>query len=235
MSSDLDLEEIKKNLADNKAWVRSINASTKSHQTSATKSRLEQLHSLNDAHQKAREFLAEQQTNVKLQRELNECTFRPRILDTSVKMISRKNEDFEAREKSWNEKRSKKLDLLQKKKQAKDWSHCTFTPDILGTTREETTEEVSLAQLGGAGKHIERQEQARREKERVELLLQSNFTSKDTRTASPYNTGYLTKVTKNVWSDSEKAFEKLKNKTFGDAVLDLHSLLNDTQEPDLWS
>jgi len=98
-----------------------------------------------------------------------ECTFQPKISEKSQQIVSQLRPDFMERNNMWLEQKKEKMRLKGSTKEDKEFIHCTFQPQ-LNQKRPDTASDNNLVHLG-IDKHLQRQEEARREKARKEAAL----------------------------------------------------------------
>mmetsp|Transcript_15244 Transcript_15244/g.28062 ORF Transcript_15244/g.28062 Transcript_15244/m.28062 type:complete len:627 (+) Transcript_15244:53-1933(+) len=123
------------------------------------------------------------------ERELEECTFHPSITPFHEQQES---ESFLMRQLSWHEKRAQKLEKqrLAAQKQAAQDKSCTFAPQTSSyrSRRRSTMSGVpNAAAYRGVDTHLERQQRAREEKQRLQAAQQpiGNWTNRITVPVAP--------------------------------------------------
>lgn len=183
--------EIESDLQDHKKWLKSLiqekEYETEPRRQSPVKNSIkesevikqgepkhhwEYLYNLNQIKQETREFVQNAQ-KMREDKEAMECTFQPKILDSSLKMAQKYGQiDFHRRGEYWKKEKEEKLKRIQETKQDKELLHCTFQPKILHSEIQKPKEDVSdVKQRSGVEKFLERQRIARHEKQRkLEIL-----------------------------------------------------------------
>lgn len=183
--------EIERDLQDHKKWLQSLiqeneyeteprkqNPAKNSIKESEVirqgepKHHWEHLYNLNQIKQETREFVQNAQKMWE-DKEVVECTFQPKILDSSLRMADKYGQiDFHWRGEYWKKEKEEKLKRIQETKQDKELLHCTFQPKILHNEVQKPKEDVAdVKQRSGVAKFLERQQIAREEKKRkLEIL-----------------------------------------------------------------
>jgi hypothetical protein len=195
--------------------------------TKAEQSRWEQLYQLNKIQKETKEYFYQALKQDGEKRELDKCTFRPKLNKKSKKMgKTRQKKNFFERKNEWQARKEQKLKHISESKQDKELLHCTFQPQILGVSKAEKKrkELIGNKPAKALNKFIERQKLARKEKQRKQAILngERGFEKKPNgRTES-----YMSKFVKTQEGDDEGILKKIRNCSFSNAVLCLHKHLN---------
>lgn len=199
----------------------------KSTRSAKEQSRWEQLYELNKIQKETKEYFYQALKQDGEKRELDKCTFRPRLNKKSKKMGKiRQKKGFFERKNEWQARKEQKLKHITESKQDKELLHCTFQPQILGVSKAEKKrkELIGNKPAKALNKFIERQKLARKEKQRKQAIL--NGERGPDKKANGRNESYMSKFVKTQEGDDEGILKKIRNCSFSNAVLCLHKHLN---------
>lgn len=233
---------IRNDLKDHKEWLESLTLpETSQHQNlekpqkttknseieESEKKRWEHLYDLNKIQNDTRKFISDAK-RLQEQKETLNCTFQPKILDSSLKMAKNYSKvDFHTRNEFWEKDKQHRIKQIYENKKDKELLHCTFKPKIIENDIKLKSDCKNVREKSGVDKFIERQKLARLEKMRKKDILNGKIVKKLKIKGKSY--GFRKENRKNKKSDMEKGFFKLKGGAFGDSVLELHLLLNDLE------
>jgi hypothetical protein len=189
---------------------------------SKEKTHFDQLHDLARVKQETRQLIIKEKEKLEEQ-SIKECTFTPKILNSSVKLAEKSGEDLFQRSEHWANNKNSKIKNIKEVYEEKELLNCTFKPTPFSNKDYLKSRENKIEPKIGIEKFLERQNQARQEKERVKNILSgNNHIRKDKlKEKNTYKQRHL-KVDN---SEIDTHFEKLKGAAFGDAVISLHNLL----------
>ena len=190
-------------------------------------SRWEQLYQLNKIQKETKEYFHQALKQDGEQKELQKCTFKPRLNKKSkILQKNRNKKNFFERKNEWQAKKEQKLRNITESKQDKELLHCTFQPQILGVSKAEKKrkELIGNKPAKALNKFIERQKLARKEKQRKQAIL--NGERGVDKKPNGRNESYMSKFVKTQEGDDEGILKKIRNCSFSNAVLCLHKHLN---------
>lgn len=190
-------------------------------------SRWEQLYQLNKIQKETKEYFHQALKQDGEQKELQKCTFKPRLNKKSKKLQKNRNKkNFFERKNEWQARKEQKLRNITESKQDKELLHCTFQPQILGVSKAEKKrkELIGNKPAKALNKFIERQKLARKEKQRKQAIL--NGERGVDKKPNGRNESYMSKFVKTQEGDDEGILKKIRNCSFSNAVLCLHKHLN---------
>lgn len=227
---------IRNDLKDHKEWLESLNIQTPENENTAEtpeipedseipknseseKKRWEHLYDLNKIQNDTRKFISDAKRLQKQKETLN-CTFQPKILDSSLKMAKNYSKiNFHKRNEFWEKEKEHKIKKIYENKKDKELLHCTFKPKIIEIEAQKLKSDCkNVFEKSGVDKFIERQKLARLEKMRKNDILSGKGGSR----VRFKGKGYSKKG-----KGGGKGLGKLERERFGDSVLSLHFLLNE--------
>ena len=189
--------------------------------------RWEQLYQLNKIQKETKEYFYQALKKDGEEKALDKCTFRPK-LNKKSKHLNKRNVPgtFFERKAHWKQMKDEKLKQISENKQDKELLNCTFQPQILGISKAEKKrkELIGNKPAKALNKYIERQKQARKEKDRKKAILNGER-SFDKRMGGTNDT-YMSRFVKTHEGDEDGVLKKVRNCSFSNAVLCLHSHLN---------
>lgn len=193
--------------------------------------RWENLYKLSEKMQKLKELRAKEHEE-RMNKDDEECTFQPQILPSSKKVIQEhfgtargkeETADFYERKKEWKERQAGKLKELQEKEIVRESEKCTFKPQIESkSTITKPKQALELEQSSTTKKFLERQAKARQlnEEKKQALTLRKEYSPLDKKEPEGKSKKPQPKIT------DEFVKEGILSRPFCEAVLNLHSLLN---------
>lgn len=191
---------------------------------SRDKGHWDHLYELAKVKQETRELIKKEKAKL-VEKELDQCTFTPKILTTSSKLAEKIGEDLFKRSEQWENAKKNKMKNIKETYEEKELLHCTFQPTHFSNKEYFKSRENKIEPKVGIEKFLERQQQARAEKERVKNILEGkNMRSKQEKEA--IKNSYRKRHLKSEAQDFDEHFVSLKGSTFGDAAVILHVLLH---------
>ena len=190
-------------------------------------SRWEQLYQLNKIQKETKEYFYQALKQDGEKKELEKCTFKPRLNKKSKKLQKNNyKKGFFERKNEWQARKEQKLKHISESKHDKELLHCTFQPQILGVSKAEKKrkELIGNKPAKALNKFIERQKLARKEKQRKLAIL--NGERMNDKKVNGKNESYMSKFVKTQEGDDEGILKKIRNCSFSNAVLCLHKHLN---------
>lgn len=190
-------------------------------------SRWEQLYQLNKIQKETKEYFYQALKLNGEEKELKKCTFQPK-LNKKSKQISKSsyNGNFFERKNQWKMMKEEKLKQISENKQDKELLHCTFQPQILGSSKTDKKQKELIGNkpAKALNKFIERQKLARKEKLRKNAILNGDRSYNKRHGGNTES--YMSKFVKNKEGDDDGVLKKVRNCSFSNAVLCLHRHLN---------
>ena len=191
--------------------------------------RWENLYQLSEKMKQIKELRAKEHEE-QIKKDDKECTFKPQIQPFGKKAKEEKfasiagNQnagDFYERKKEWKERQDDKLKEMQEKEIDRESEKCTFKPNIEGKHKIYKIP-AEPEQNSTTKKFLERQEKARQlnEEKKQALSFRKEYSPFDKKMPGGKNKKPQAKI------NDEFVLESLLSRPFSEAVLNLHSLLN---------
>lgn len=201
--------------------------------TEGEPARWEALHTLSRVQQETRSLVLQERRRQE-EREFAECTFQPRILETSARLAEKTGDNIFRRAEQWAHNKDSKRKQLEEIKAEKQLVDCTFRPQTTPSTQRPAHDQPEKGKPGsksGVDKFLDRQQQARAEKERVNAILTGNTSANANakgQRGGPKSAkaGYAEKYFASLEPSFKQAFGDAGKGSLEEASLALHKLLN---------
>ncbi len=181
------------------------------------------LYELAKVKQETRELINKEKAKL-MEKELENCTFTPKILTSSSKLAEKVGEDLLKRSEHFENAKKNKIKNIKEIYEEKELLHCTFQPAHFSNKEYLKSRENKIEPKVGIEKFLERQQQARAEKQRVKNILEGK-NLKGRKDKDPTKNFYRNRHLKSEAQDFDEHFASLKGSAFGDAAIILHGLL----------
>lgn len=182
------------------------------------------LYELAKVKQETRELIQKEKARL-ADKELEQCTFTPKILTASSRLAEKVGEDLFKRSEQWENSKKNKIKNIKEIYEEKELLHCTFQPVHFSNKEYLKSRENKIDSKVGIEKYLERQQQARAEKERVKNILEGKNTRSRVEKDATKNS-YRKRHLKSETQEFDEHFAGLRGSTFGDAAVALHGLLH---------